>query len=69
MGAPAKAKPVRLIDFLYLLGENEIVVVTVNHGRNSYSNTCKQLEIDLKDYLTSNIKGIQPYSGTIQIFV
>jgi hypothetical protein len=69
MGAPAKAKPVRLIDLLYCMNEEDYIVVTINHGRNSISNSAKVIESTMKDYLTSEIKGLKVNSGTIQVFL
>lgn len=68
MGA-IKAKPVRLIDLLGTLNEQEIVVVRLNSGRNSFSNTVGNLEKELRSELNKNINGITCMSGTINIFI
>lgn len=63
-----KAKPIRLIDILNAINEDEYVKITYNHGRNTYSNTSKLAEVDFKDYLGTEIIGITA-SGTIHIFI
>lgn len=68
MGA-IKAKPVRLIDLLGTLNEQEIVVIRLNSGRNSFSNTVGNLEKELRSELNKNINGITCMSGTINIFI
>ena len=67
--AALKAKTVRLIDFLYLLGPQQYVIITYNRGRNYYSNTSEVAEVEMKEYLGCEVKGVAINSGTIQVFI
>lgn len=69
MGAQAKAKAIRLIDLFNTINESEIVLVTTNHGRTTFSDTVRTLELKLKEYLTCEIIAITVSYGTLQIFV
>ena len=64
-----KAKMPRLIDILGAINENEIVVVTYNHGRTTYSNTAGMVEQDLKRELSTTIIGMTCDSGAIHIYL
>lgn len=64
-----KAKLPRLIDVLAAINENEIVVVTYNHGRATYSNTAKMVEQELRRELSTVIIGMTCDSGAIRIFI
>lgn len=64
-----KAKPVRLIDVLGTINEQEIVVITFNHGRNSCSNTVAFLEDEFKRDLSTAIKGMTCRGGAINIYI
>ena len=64
-----KAKPIRLIDILNTINENEIVKITYNHGRNTYSQTSKQLETIFEKDLGTEVIAVTSDGGTIRIFI
>lgn len=67
--AAIKAKPIRLIDLLNSINQEEYVLITFNNGRSTYSNSVGRAEIDFKPDLGKEIKGITVRSGTLNIFI
>lgn len=64
-----KAKPVRLIDILGTINEQEIIKLTYNHGRNSCSNTVAFIENEFKRDLSTTIRGMTCRNGKINIYI
>lgn len=64
-----KAKSVRVIDMLNLISDSEIVLITTNHGRTTYSNYARVIERELADLLDKEIIAVTVASGTLQMFV
>ena len=64
-----KAREVRLIDILNCIYQDEIIHITYEHGRYTYSNTAIMAEIDFDKYLGTQIIGIDCNCGVLTIYI
>lgn len=64
-----KAKPIRLIDILGILDDQDIIVVMFKNGsRLTHSNYVRQLRVQLEKYLGCNIVGMIS-GGSITVMI
>ena len=67
--ARVKAKPIRLVDMLRLLDDNDMIVVMFKYNtKPTHSNYVKKLKILLDEYLGAEVVGITS-SGAITLLI